>query len=289
MLGERYYLYKLASHGTSACCRLISFEETQIYHCALIDRRHIPRVRSLQYLSNSYDLALPVHHAMPLQLIPHTFPTDHVALYTINYRSFADEPAILALSPGGLVPSTLDANVAGFAFGMGLSDPSTASAKVIDTESGAIVAFAVLQVMSSETTASSPWTSSEETNISFPHLSDSDGTRDWVEWIFRTKAQRRQGMDALRAAGPWAYLKALGTVPERQREGAGTLLLQWISGVADAAGTKIMVEAGEAPVRFGLYEKFGFEKIDDYTYVNEKKFTGRKPTTLVTMVRGIKE
>ena len=220
---------------------------------------------------------------MPLTLIPTTVPADYTTLYTINYRAFADEPAILALSPGGLDPSSLATNVAGFAAGIGLGDPHTASAKVIDTASSAIVAFAVIVLYET-----SPWVHDDDkpggAKVNFPHIAEPD-TRAWVEWLFGTKARRREATPELHAAGPWAYLKALGTVPERQREGAATMLLQWACGVANANGARMMVEASAAAVRYGIYEKTGFNKIDEYTYVDEKTFPHRKATTLVTMVR----
>lgn len=218
---------------------------------------------------------------MPLALIPAIEPADYTTLYSINYRSFADEPAILALSPGGLDPSSLTTNVAGFAAGMGFNDPRKTSTKVVDTSSGAIVAFAVMVLYET-----SPWVGGDMpgAEISFPHVVEPD-TRAWVEWLFRTKAQRCHGMPALCTAGPWVYLKALGTAPERQREGAASMLLQWACGVADAQGAKMMLEASAAAVRYGIYEKFGFRKIDECTYVDEKRFPGRKATTLVIMVR----
>ena len=53
----------------------------------------------------------------------------------------------------------------------------------------------------------------------------------------------------------------------------------------DSKGIRGMLEAGSAAVQYGIYEKQGFQAVDEYTYVDKERFPTAKPLTLVTMVR----
>ena len=77
----------------------------------------------------------------------------------------------------------------------------------------------------------------------------------------------------------------LGTDPARQREGAGTLLLNWATQKLDSKGAKGMLEASRAAVKHRFYEKQGFKSVDDHVYVDKKRFPTAEPVSLVIMVR----
>ena len=79
----------------------------------------------------------------------------------------------------------------------------------------------------------------------------------------------------LPADHPWTDLQALSTDPARQREGAGTLLLEWAVQKLDSKGARGVLEASRAAVQHGFCERLGFRSVDDHTYVDKERF----PTT----------
>lgn len=84
-------------------------------------------------------------------------------------------------------------------------------------------------------------------------------------------------------------LQALGTDPARQREGAASLLVDWAIQIADKTRSRMMVEASEVAVKYGLYTRRGFRVIDEYHYIDEKRFPGYQGAYLITMVRDSQE
>jgi len=66
---------------------------------------------------------------------------------------------------------------------------------------------------------------------------------------------------------PHYYLDMLGTLPEYQGLGAGTLLVKWGCDAADEEGVEAFVDASEAGK--GLYEKYGFVEKDGWTMPGE--------------------
>ncbi|MCJ1382386.1 hypothetical protein MMC17_005499 [Xylographa soralifera] len=231
---------------------------------------------------------------MPLILSQTIEEKDYDALFTINYRAFADEPVLLALYPGGLDPSARAANLAGFKSGLGWTDPSVAAAKVIDNRTGQICAFATMRIYTQN-----PFLSTKDCDIQLPHVDAAQ--RPFLEWFFTTKSNRRRCIAALQVqtsygckfqtalGGSNSYecvdLQALCTDPDRRREGAATLLLEWATNMADENNFRVMLEASRIAVQYGLYEKHGFSSIDEYAYVNKKQFVDSEEVTLVTMIR----
>lgn len=80
-------------------------------------------------------------------------------------------------------------------------------------------------------------------------------------------------------------LQALCTDLACQREGAATLLLKWAVDKVQSKGSRAMLEASRVAVEYGLYEKYGFREVDEYTYINKEKFPEAEGVCLVTMVR----
>lgn len=80
-------------------------------------------------------------------------------------------------------------------------------------------------------------------------------------------------------------LQALGTDPDRQRQGAATLLVEWAVRISDERGSRAMVEASKDAAKYGLYSKQGFRIVDTFDYIDGQKFPGFEGMYVVTMVR----
>ena len=78
---------------------------------------------------------------------------------------------------------------------------------------------------------------------------------------------------------------ALGTHPDRRREGAATLLLKWAIDLADGKGSRVYLDASREAVEYGLYEKRGLRAVDTHTYVDKERFPDAEVVSLVTMMR----
>ncbi len=226
---------------------------------------------------------------------------DYDPLFQIQYKAFINEPAFVALYPGGLDPSARSQNTARFRASLGFSDPQVAVAKVYDDQNGQICAFATMRIF-----GGNPFSGAKDSDVKFPHV---DGDKKvWLEWLFNTKNDRRRKFKELQVPGSYCCkfthtcliriykhrtalfsssidLVALGTDPSRQREGAATLLLDWAVTVMDKKGSRAMLEASRIAVQYGLYEKQDFHAIDTHTYVDKGRFPDMGSMSLVTMVR----
>ena len=167
---------------------------------------------------------------------------DYEPLFVTNYQAFSDEPALLALYPGGLDPSARAQNVAGFKSRLRFGDPNLLAAKAVDEHSGQTVAFATMWVSDEN-----PFYPAEDGNVHLPFAEPDK--REWVEWVINTRKVRRATIEALQVPGAYGRmyrgcslcmqtfdsfflrpdLQVLATDPARQREGAG-LLRRWILG-----------------------------------------------------------
>lgn len=229
---------------------------------------------------------------------------DYDALFLIQYQAFINEPAFVALYPGGLDLSTRAHNTARFKASLGWTDPQVAAAKVVDNQTGQICAFATMR-----TYDRNPFFGAKASDIHFPHVEEEKMA--WLEWLFNTKNNRRREFKELQRPGSYcceflhvhlvlsihcerssflstADLVALGTHPARRREGAASLLLKWAVAKVDKRGSRAMLEASRVAVQYGLYEKQGFRAIDTHTYVDKEMFPNMDGMSLVTMVRDAK-
>ena len=131
---------------------------------------------------------------MPFTVSEHISEQDFNPLFIINYKAFSDEPALLALFPGGLDPTVRAQNVAGFKAGLGFGEAGVMAAKVTDTQTGQLVAFATLRIFDRN-----PFFPAEDGDVHLPFADH----REWVEWVFNTKSDRRRGMRELQVPGPY--------------------------------------------------------------------------------------
>ena len=60
------------------------------------------------------------------------------------------------------------------------------------------------------------------------HITDEDYEKDreWVEWIFNSLGERLRTVEEVQV--PHVYVQVLATDPGWQRQGAATILLDWI-------------------------------------------------------------
>jgi hypothetical protein len=121
---------------------------------------------------------------------------DYPALFEIQYLAFSEEPAILALYPGGLDPESFTKNVTSFKKGLGFADPHATAAKATD-KNGNICAFLVVRFFNSN-----PFCGTKGSDIHFPEVDDKD--RPWLEWLFNTKNDRKGGVKELQQPGAYA-------------------------------------------------------------------------------------
>ena len=123
--------------------------------------------------------------------------TDFDRLFVIDYEAFSDEPALLAFSPGGLDPSVRVQNVAGFKAGLGFGKAGTVAAKVIDTKTGQIIAFATMRMFDQN-----PFLPAEDSDLQFPFADH----REWVEWLFNSKNDRRREVKEVQVQGSYGCM-----------------------------------------------------------------------------------
>ena len=235
---------------------------------------------------------------MSLVVVEKIGEQDYDSLFYVQYTAFSNEPAILALYPGGLDPSVRAQNVERYKTGLGFTDPNVFAAKVVDDTSGEICAFLTMRVYDK-----SPFINRNDSDVRFPHVDAK--LRPWLEWFFNSKYDRKRQMKALQTPGScaglldqtiiftrykgYAYnradLVALGTHPAHQREGAAALLLKSALNFADKKGLMVYLDASTAAAGYGLYEKRGFRVVDTHTYVDKERFPDAPVITLVTMIR----
>ena len=134
---------------------------------------------------------------MPLIVVDKIEEEDYDSLFSIQYQAFIAEPAITALYPGGLDASARSQNTAGFKAGLGWTDPQVAAAKVCDSSTGQICAFAIMRIYDKN-----PFSSAEDSDIHFPHVDTEK--RAWLEWLFNTKNDRRRGFKELQVPGAYS-------------------------------------------------------------------------------------
>ena len=134
---------------------------------------------------------------MPLIVSTRILEEDYDPLFYIQCTAFADEPAILALYPGGLDPSARAKNVEDFKHGLGFTDPHVLAAKVVDDLSGQICAFLTMR-----THDKNPFTSRANSDIHLPHVDAK--VRPCLEWFFNQRTDRKRDIKELQAEGPYA-------------------------------------------------------------------------------------
>lgn len=133
---------------------------------------------------------------MPLVVSEKIAEKDYDPLFVINYKAFSEEPALLALFPGGLTSSARQENVAGFKASLGWEDPHVAAAKVVDDQTGQICAFATMRLYKEN-----PFSGSKNAEVHLLHVDEKN--RAHLEWLFSKKNDRRREIKELQVPGSY--------------------------------------------------------------------------------------
>ena len=206
-------------------------------------------------------------------------------LFVIDWKCFKDSPEVAALSPGGLDPACLAANVEGFKRSVFGGPTERAFATISDTRSGDVVSFISCRVYRGPMGIIDGDFAKPPPPIRLPQIKDSEDRAFW-EWYWTSNRTMLRAFKKMQA--PHAFIQALGTDPAWQRHGAATMLMQWILDfVAKENIGRCALQASPSAISTGFYEKFGFRVIDRREFVDDDRFPGKRGTPFVTMVRDL--
>ncbi|KAL7929863.1 acyl-CoA N-acyltransferase [Trichoderma chlorosporum] len=196
---------------------------------------------------------------MPLQLEDMSF--GDAAAYANTYATSFNTDAY---SRASFSNETFDERVAGLIrrWPKNYSEALNVYKKVIDTDTGELVSWVKIGFQNTDfdpdrfTPADAPEDMVRNrppvTNAQVDAPSGSD---------FRSRAARAQSRDL--GSRPAIILKLIGTHPKAQRRGAGSLLMAWVTELADREGLPCWVTGSPAAVP--LYKKFGFQVMEEIT------------------------
>ncbi|EAW20217.1 GNAT family N-acetyltransferase [Aspergillus fischeri NRRL 181] len=190
---------------------------------------------------------------MSFELLP-ADPADSPNLTTVFFSAFSNP------FNQRLFPRTPDVTAYWTAqFTSFINNPHKTVLKIIDSEDGSIVAFAVWQLP----VQSSP----EDVHLKHPHSHSHAGDehhypassdRELCEVFFGGMEEMK---GRIMGARPHYYLEMLGTRPEYAGQGLASRLLRWGLERADEVGLETYLSA--SPVGRPLYEKFGFRVVEE--------------------------
>ncbi|EHK19603.1 uncharacterized protein TRIVIDRAFT_68003 [Trichoderma virens Gv29-8] len=196
---------------------------------------------------------------MPLQLEDMRF--GDAAAYANTYAtSFNSDP----YSRASFAHETFDERVAGLIrrWPKNYSEALNIYKKVVDTETGELVGWVKIGFQNTDIDPNrfTP-TDAPEDMISKRPQAPKPQTEVPSGSDFSSRAARAQ----LRDLGnrPAIILKLIGTHPKAQRRGAGSLLMGWVTDLADREGLACWVTG--SPMAVPLYKKFGFQVMEEIT------------------------
>ncbi|KAI9745896.1 MAG: hypothetical protein M1818_000577 [Claussenomyces sp. TS43310] len=206
-------------------------------------------------------------------------------LFVIDWKSFRNTPEIAALFPGGLDPTKRAANAEGLKRGVFGGPTERAYAKLSEVQSGQVTAFISCRVYRGPKGIIDGLFAEEPPPVQLHFIQDEED-RAFSEWYWNRINDLMRSCKELQV--PHIYIQALATDPEWHRQGAATMLIEWI--LDFAAKEKIgrcALQASPWPSSIGLYEKFGFRVIDEHTSIDEDRFPGRVGTPIKTMIKDL--
>ena len=80
-------------------------------------------------------------------------------------------------------------------------------------------------------------------------------------------------------------LHLLFTDPKHQKRGAGSMLVEWGTGIADEMGTPCVVESSTFAHRVKIYEHHGFRDVRRVTLKDDERFPGLEAIEYALMYR----
>ncbi|KAH7396206.1 hypothetical protein BKA66DRAFT_606098 [Pyrenochaeta sp. MPI-SDFR-AT-0127] len=176
--------------------------------------------------------------------------------------------------PGGLTKEGQDKARLGFLFLKGI-DPSCRWIKVTDTDTNEIVGVAQWNVYEGqkppEVVVDGP-----------PGTWENDTEKEYAQELFKSYMQKRWKYIRENEL-PLICLNIMTVAPKHQYRGAGTLMMQWGTKLADSIGAACIVES-TVEGRW-LYEKSGFELQAHWTLDLPTQFSDRPKQRLFFMIR----
>ncbi|EXJ86048.1 hypothetical protein A1O1_06417 [Capronia coronata CBS 617.96] len=193
---------------------------------------------------------------MPTFVVLPATPSDLEAVAHVQFAACASDHAFPVIFPRGATSTSLTHMVKSYENDM-YSDPSCHIMVVKEAMSGEVASFAVWHFYAPQ---SQDEIDEEMLTREFPLPADSN--KELGSRLLHNSVRKRHEVVAanIGAERPYAFLAAIGTSPKYQKQGAGSLLLDWGLERADDRGFATYVEASPAAVR--LYRKQGFAEVD---------------------------
>ncbi|CAO1600378.1 hypothetical protein XANCAGTX0491_004069 [Xanthoria calcicola] len=191
---------------------------------------------------------------MPFRVLP-AEPSDIPGMVTVHQASWVDDPIIGRLMPDvePKVKYDYDVNYYKDKF-ENKALTGTVMHKVIETETGKLVAFAKWKYPYSLTPEQQAEKDKLNLGRSYP-----PGTNEelYEQFFHRVDTLRKKYLDEEKDY----FLNLLIVLPPYQRRGLGTMLIR--EGLTAADGDKARTYIEASPKGLGLYQKFGWKQIDD--------------------------
>ncbi|KAE9381222.1 hypothetical protein N431DRAFT_476098 [Stipitochalara longipes BDJ] len=185
----------------------------------------------------------------PLRLLQ-AEPSDALEILELNIASFSDpyQPGFFVLYP----KEEKREKGAKRMLDLWLSDPTAIYMKVVDTETGKIISAAQWCIHKEPTAELAPV--SQEMHFNCHPNAD---LNNWGEemWSFVHQEQLARLKD-----GGCCIIEMLATHPEHRCRGAGTMLMEWGTNIADSLRLRAFVQASDLGAK--LYGSHGF--VDRY-------------------------
>ncbi|EXJ54247.1 hypothetical protein A1O7_09584 [Cladophialophora yegresii CBS 114405] len=203
---------------------------------------------------------------MPL-ILQEAVEADAPRIVEVERLAYASNPLSPILFPGPFPPEATVQRAEGMVKQL-REDPTIQWIKAVDTETGELAAFA-------------KWDIIEKPKEPVPGRSFGPGcnVEACEEYFGGIHRKRRELM------GDKAYclLDLLQTDPKYQGRGAGGMLIKWGLDIADALGLPAYLES--SPVAHRLYQKFGFQDIDELVLSPKWNYGSANPS-IYFMLRG---
>ncbi|KIW13290.1 hypothetical protein PV08_08478 [Exophiala spinifera] len=192
---------------------------------------------------------------MPAFVLLPASPSDLERIAQLQFESFASDHGFPVIFPKGASPTSLTHFVHSFENDME-NDPTCFIMIVKEAMSSVIVSYAVWHFYPPKSQDEIDMEMLVE-NIPLP----ADANQELGNRLIRESIRKKHEVvtAAIGPQKPYAFLAALGTSPQYQRQGAASLLMTWGVERADDRGVAIYVEA--SPDASRLYEKHGFHEV----------------------------
>ncbi|KAL8651851.1 MAG: hypothetical protein Q9210_003025 [Variospora velana] len=153
------------------------------------------------------------------------------------------------------------------------SDPKTTFLKVTDTDTGEMIAQAKWNIYNGEVP--------DDVELDGDFWAGQD-EKEYAQYLFREYLGPRRA--AIKAyGGHLVSLDILTVDPKHQKRGAGRMLVEWGTAIADKMGVVTVVEATKYAIP--LYQSAGFEIVHHHVIDLPDHWAGRDKQTFTWMIR----